>query len=184
MLSMGEKRWHYGHNFGSEDLHALEFIAPPAMQAVLERVPRPREALGWDSVALKNWPRESRRGADNLRVCRLEDSVEAVIGAANPMHCQVFSCTDQVFLGLLAMLPGSRSDYLTYPYDICYHGEPGEITLHVPDDGTYFAIREADVAFLPGGTRHRLFNHTGEARRVLVGGAGNFAKLEVSRGMP
>ena len=180
MLSMGEKRWHYGHNFGSEDLHALEFIAPPAMQAVLERVPRPRQAVGWDSAALKNWPRESRRGADNLRVCRLADSVEAIVGTANPMHCQVLSCTDQVFLGLAALPSRSRSDHLTYPFDICYHGGPGEITLHAREDGTYFAIQEADVVFLPAGTTHRLFNHTGETRQILVGGAGNFARLTVA----
>jgi hypothetical protein len=180
MLSMGEKRWHYGYNFGSEDLHALEFIAPPALQAVLERVPRPREPSGWDNVALKNWPRESQRAADNLRVCRLSDTVDAIIGGANPMLCQLFSCTDKVFLGLGTLPPGSRSDHLTYPFDLCYHGGAGEVTLHMPQDGNYFAIREADVAFLPAGTPHRLFNHTGETRQVLIGGAGNFSRLKVA----
>jgi mannose-6-phosphate isomerase-like protein (cupin superfamily) len=182
MLSMGEKRWHYGHNFGSEDLHALEFIAPPAAQAVLERVPRPREPKGWDAAALKNWPRESRRDADNLRVCRLADAVDAIIGASNPLLCRIFSCTDKVFLGLATIPPGRRSEHLTFPFDVCYYGEPGEITLHMPQDGNYFAIREADVAFLPAGTAHRIFNHTGETRRVLIGGAGNFARLKV--GLP
>jgi mannose-6-phosphate isomerase-like protein (cupin superfamily) len=180
MLSMGEKRWHYGYNFGTEDLHALEFIAPPAAQASLERVPRPVKPLGWDTAALKNWPRDGRRGADHLRVCRLDDALDAIVGGANPVLCRIFSCTDQVFLGLVSIPPGSRSDDLTYPFDVCYYGGPGEINLHVPEHGTYFAIREADVAFLPAGTSHRLFNHTGETRQILAGGAGNFSRLSVA----
>lgn len=180
MLSMGEKRWHYGYNFGSEDLHVLEFIAPPAAQASLERVPRPRQIVGWDAGALRNWPRKNERCADNLRVCRLTDTVDAIVGDANPVLCRIFSCTDQVFLGQLTISLRSRSDDLTYPFDVCYYGGPGEITLHVPEDGTYFAIHEADVAFLPAGTSHRLFNHTGETRRILIGGAGNFSRLSAA----
>lgn len=180
MLSMGEKRWHYGYNFGRGDLHALEFIAPPAAQAALENVPRPRKPLGCDIVALKNWPRERERGADHLRACRLDDAIDAIVGEANPILCRVLSCNEQVFLGLATLTPRSRSDDLTYPFDVCYHGEPGELTLHIPETGTYFAIHEADVAFMPAGTRHRLFNHTGTTRQVLVGGAGNFAHLSVT----
>lgn len=180
MLSMGEKCWHYGYNFGSEDLHALEFIAPPALQAVLERVPRPREPLGWDAAALENWPRENRRGADNLRVCRLRDTVDAIVGNKSPVLCRLFSCTEKVFLGLAALPPGGRSDHLTYPYDVCYYGMSGEINLHATQDSNYFAIRSADVAFLPAGTTHRLFNHTSETRQLLIGGAGNFSRLEVA----
>jgi len=180
MLSMGEKRWHYGYNFGADDLHALEFIAPPAAQGMLERVPRPREPLGWDAAALKNWPREHRRGADNLRVCRLDDALDTVVGEANPVLCRIFSCTGQVFLGLVSIPPRGRSDGLTYPFDVCYYGKGGETTLHMTVRGTYYAIHEADVAYLPAGTPHRLFNHTGVTQQLLIGGAGNFSRLAVA----
>jgi mannose-6-phosphate isomerase-like protein (cupin superfamily) len=180
MLSMGEKRWHFGYNFGREDLKMLEFIAPPAAQGAFAGVARPRELLGWDATALKNWPRESKRGADNLRVCRLADTVEAIIGDANPVLCRVLSCTDKVFLGVLTISPGSRSDELTFPFDVCYYGEGGEVTLHVSSRGNYFAIRKSDVAFLPARTAHRLFNHTGQTLQMLIGGAGNFSRLAVS----
>ena len=68
MLFMAEKRWHYGYNFGADDLHMLEFIAPPAAQSALANVQRPRGLVGWDAAALRNWPRDGKRGADNLRV--------------------------------------------------------------------------------------------------------------------
>lgn len=179
MLSMTEKSWHYGYNFGTEDLHALEFIAPPAAQSALADVPRPRELVGWDTVALHNWPRERTRGADNLRVCRLDDAIDAIVGDANPVLCRVLSCTDQVFLAVATICPGTRSDALTFPFDVCYYGQAGEVMLHVPERGTYFEIQEADVAFMPAGTRHRLFNHTSATRELLVGGAGNFSRLVV-----
>jgi oxalate decarboxylase/phosphoglucose isomerase-like protein (cupin superfamily) len=177
MLSMAEKRWHYGYNFGSEDLHMLEFIAPPAAQGAVGDVPRPRELIGWDAAALKNWPRVNTRGADNLRVCRLAEAVDTVIGDANPVLCRVLSCTDKVFLGVITIPPRSRSVDMTFPYDICYHGDGGEITLHVSQRGTYFAIHKSDVAFVPTGISHRLFNHTGETLQILIGGAGNFSRL-------
>ena len=179
MLFMPERRWHYGYNFGTEDLHMLECIVPPPNQAALAHVPRPSTLVGWDEQALKNWPRESHRGADNFRVCRLSEAVDTIIGDANPVHCQVLACTARVFFAVVTIPPGSRSDDLTYPFDVCYHGEPGEITLHTPGRGHYFPIREADVGFLPGGTPHRLFNHTARPQRILIGGAGNFARLTV-----
>jgi mannose-6-phosphate isomerase-like protein (cupin superfamily) len=180
MLSMGEKRWHFGYNFGNEDLHMLEFIAPPAAQNSLAHVARPRNLVGWDAAALKNWPRERQRGADNLRVCRLTDTVDTIIGDANPVLCRVFASTDKVFLGVITIPPRSRSDELTFPFDVCYYGESGEITLHVSQRGTYFAVRRSDVAFVPTGTAHRLFNHTGETLHILIGGAGNFSRLTVA----
>lgn len=180
MLSMAEKRWHYGYNFGNKDLHMLEFIAPPAAQGLVEHVPRPRSLVGWDAAALRNWPRERQRGVDNLRVCRLTDTVDTVIGDTNPVLCRVFASTDKIFLGIVTIPPRSRSEELSFPYDVCYHGESGEITLHVSSRGTYFAVRQSDVAFIPTGTAHRLFNHTGETLQILVGGAGNFSRLAVA----
>ena len=53
MLFMPEKRWHYGHNVGGEDLHMLDCIAPPTDQS-LAYVPRPRGLVGWDASALGN----------------------------------------------------------------------------------------------------------------------------------
>jgi hypothetical protein len=67
-----------------------------------------------------------------------------------------------------------------FPFDVCYHGDGGEITLHVSQRGIYFAIHRSDVAFLPTGTSHRLFNHTGETLQILIGGAGNFSRLGVA----
>jgi quercetin dioxygenase-like cupin family protein len=104
----------------------------------------------------------------------------AVIGDANPILCRVLACTDQVFLGVATIPPRSRSDELTYPFDVCYHGESGEITLHVSQSGIYFAIHESDVAFVPAGTSHRLFNHTSATQQILIGGAGNFSRLTVA----
>jgi hypothetical protein len=50
MLSMGEKRRHFGYNFGNEHLHMLEFIAAPAAQDSLAHVARPRDLVGWDAM--------------------------------------------------------------------------------------------------------------------------------------
>ncbi len=155
-------------------------LHPPAAQGVLERVPRPLKPLGWDAAALNNWPRDNERGADNLRVCGLAGALDAIVGHANPMLCRVFSCTDQVFLGLKTLSPRTRSDDLTYPFDVCYYGMGGEVTVHLPDGGKYFAIHEADVGFLSAGTQHRLFNHTGATQQILIGGAGNFSRLSVT----
>ena len=72
-------------------------------------MPRPRGLVGWDEAALKNWPRENKRGADNLRVCRLADAVDAVIGDANPVLCRILSCTDKVFLGIITIPPAAEA---------------------------------------------------------------------------
>jgi oxalate decarboxylase/phosphoglucose isomerase-like protein (cupin superfamily) len=179
MLFMPEKRWHYGYNFGTEDLHLLECIAPPTNQAALAHAPRPRSLVGWDTQALQNWPRDARRGAENLRVCRLDNAVNAIIGDANPILGQVLASTDRIFFAVITLSPRSRSDDMVYPFDVCYHGDTGELTLHAPGTGEYFPINSGDVGFLPGGTSHRLFNHTSQTQRILIGGSGNFARLEV-----
>ncbi|MGH6984530.1 MAG: cupin domain-containing protein [Stellaceae bacterium] len=178
-LFMPERRWHYGNSFGNEDLHMLEIIAPPTNQS-LAHVPRPRGLIGRDSDALRNWPREHARGAENFRICRLSDALDAVVGDANPILCRVLASTDRVFSAMATVPAGGRSDEMAYPFDVCYCGIEGETSLFVAGVGTYFAVREADVAFLPAGTSHRLFNHTCFGHRILVGGAGNFARLRVS----
>jgi mannose-6-phosphate isomerase-like protein (cupin superfamily) len=179
MLFMPERRWHYGYNFGTEDLHLLECIVPPTNQAALAHIPRPSTLVGWDKKALIDWPRESVRGVENYRLCRLSDAVDTIIGNENAVLCQVLASTARVFFAVLTISPNSRSDYFTYPFDVCYHGQSGEIQLHAPEGGDYFPITDGDVGFVPSGIPHRLFNHTGSTRRILIGGAGNLARLTV-----
>ena len=180
MLFMPEKRWHYGYNFGSEDLRLLECIAPPTNQAALAHVPRPERLVGWDARALANWPRDPQRSANHLRVCRLSDSLDTVVGDQNPIRCQVLASTERVFFSVITIPPRSRSDDLTFAFDTCLHGIDSEITLHAPVSGHYFAVNSEDVAFIPGESTYRLFNHTQSTQRILLGGAGNFAALRVS----
>jgi mannose-6-phosphate isomerase-like protein (cupin superfamily) len=177
MLFMPEKRWHYGHNFGSEELHLLECIAPPTNQSALAHVPRPREVIGWDTAAAGNWPRECRRSASNLRVCRLDNALEAIVGSHNPLLFSILASTERVFFGVVTIPPRARSDDMTFPFDLIYHGDTGEVTAHAPESGEYFPIDSGDVGFLPAGTTHRLFNHTASTQRILVGGAGCFGRV-------
>jgi mannose-6-phosphate isomerase-like protein (cupin superfamily) len=179
MLFLPERRWHYGYNFGNKDLHLLECIAPPTNQATLAHIPRPSKLVGWDERALKDWPRESIRGAENYRICKLAEALDTIVGTAHPILCQIFASTHRVFFAVATIPPNSRSDDLTFPFDTCYHGETGEVLVQAPDKGDYFPINPGDVAFLPGGVSHRLYNHTGTTQRIFVGGAGNFSRLSV-----
>ena len=56
---------------------------------------------------------------------------------------------------------------------------PKSLLLVDDDAGLLRQLRWAfsDHKVFPAGTRHRLFNHTGATRQVLVGGAGNFSRL-------
>lgn len=180
MLFMPEKRWHYGYNFGTTELRLLECIAPPTNQAALAHVPRPQAIKAFDPASFSNFPRVKTGGANNLSVCSTSTALSAVLGDKNPVLCEVLASTDRVFFSSVTIPPAGKSERITFPFDVCYHGLARQLHLHAPERGEYFPLGESDVAFLPANTEHRLFNHTGATLSVLLGGAGSFNRVKVS----
>lgn len=180
MLFMPEKRWHYGYNFGSEDLHLLECISPPTNQSALAHVPRPKSLVGWDPQAPKNWPRRKEGLVENLRVCRRSDAFNAIIGDRDPVRAEVLASTERVFFAVLTVNANSKSALVTAPADIVYHADSALVHVQSPSTGDYFAAEPGDVVFIPAGVEHRIFNHGGRPLNVLMGAACSFGRLEVA----
>lgn len=178
MLFMPEKRWHYGYNFGSEELRLLECIAPPTNQAALAHVPRPKELVGLNRDATRNWPREAP-AQGNLRVCRRGSSLIAIMGAKHSIRAEVFASTSRVCFAILTLPPNARSGDISFPFDICLHGERGRFHVQVPGSGDYLMAESGDVVFLPKGSPFRLFNHNGATVELLLGGSGDFGLIGI-----
>jgi mannose-6-phosphate isomerase-like protein (cupin superfamily) len=178
MLFMPEKRWHYGYNFGSEELRLLECIAPPTNQAALAHVPRPKELVGLDRNAASNWPRDGV-ATENLRVCRRNSALNAIMGTKHSIRAEIFASTARVCFAILTLPPNARSGDLSFPFDICLHGDHGRFHVQVPGSGDYLMANTGDVVFLPKGSRFRLFNHNGAPAELLLGGAGDFGAFSV-----
>ena len=180
MVFMPEKRWHYGYNFGTEDLHLLECIAPPTNQAALQAVPRPARIVCLDKAAIADLPRKPAAGAFNLKVCSRQSAVHSVAGIDNPILLQIFASTRRVCFAALRLNANSRSDVINLPFDVCYYAETGAANLLALAGGAYFNMEPGDVVFLPAGTSHRLFNHSGVPIDLLLGGAGNLDALSLA----
>jgi oxalate decarboxylase/phosphoglucose isomerase-like protein (cupin superfamily) len=182
MIFMPERRWHYGYNFGAGDLHLLECIAPPTNQAALAHVERPSSITFLDKAAVADLPLGSAAGARNLKVAARETGVDAVIGMGNPVLMRIFASTARVCFAAVRLNANSRSDILAWPFDLCYYAEDGTANLQATAAGAYFNLEPGDVVFLPAGTQHRLFNHSGAPIDLLLGGAGNMAGLSLTAG--
>lgn len=178
MLFMPERRWHYGYNFGTVELRLLECIAPPTNQGALAHVPRPRTLVGIDVAATRNWPRDGE-AISNLRVCRRAGALIAIVGDTHAIRAEILASTGRVSFALLTLPPNARSDDITFPHDVCYHGDTGTYYIQAPATGDYFMGEAGDVVFMPANTAHRLFNHGALPVRVLLGGAGDFGRVAV-----
>ena len=179
MLFMPERRWHYGYNFGEEDLHLLECIAPPTNQAALASVPRPAAIRFLDKAAVADLPRRPSPSATNLKLCSRQTAVQSAAGFDNPVWMQIFASTPRVCFAAVRLAAASRSDVLSLPFDVCYYAEAGVANLQVIG-GEYFNLEPGDVVFLPAGTAHRLFNHARRVADLLLGGAGSLEGLNVA----
>lgn len=173
MLFMPERRWHYGYNFGTEELRLLECIAPPTNQAALAHIPRPRKLVGIDVAATKNLPRVPE-AINNLRVCRRAFALVSIVGDTHAIRAEILASTERVSFAILTLPPNARSNDISYPHDVCYHGDRGRYYVQAPSTGDYFMGDVGDVVFIPANTVHRIFNHDALPIQVLLGGAGDF----------
>ena len=85
----------------------------------------------------------------------------------------VAASTDKVGFAVGSLRPGGRSDLVTFAHDVTYHVEEGHLFVSDVEGGAYFRADPGDCVFLPGGCRHRLFNHEDRTCRFDLGGAGN-----------
>jgi mannose-6-phosphate isomerase-like protein (cupin superfamily) len=179
MLLMRELQWHYGHNFGDSELRLLEVICPPANAAELKDHPRPQSAVPFDAKALADWPRG--RGSEQRRLEKIGqgERLNAILGKKNPVLLEVLASTEKVGFAVARLRPGARSDVVSFPYDVMYHVEEGHLFVSDLDGGAYFHAGAGDCVFLPGGARHRLFNHEAETCVFDLGTAGSLDRHTV-----
>jgi mannose-6-phosphate isomerase-like protein (cupin superfamily) len=173
MLLMRELQWHYGHNFGDTELRLLEVICPPANSAELKDHPRPERAVPFDAGALADWPRGRDTAHRRLEKIGLGQHLNALLGTQRPILLEVLASTEKVGFAVASMRPGTRSDIVTFPYDVMYHVEEGHLFVHDLAGGAYFHAAAGDCVYLPGGCRHRLFNHEAVTCRFDLGVAGS-----------
>ena len=179
MLLMSELQWHYGHNFGDQELRLLEVICPPADSAALRDHPRPETALPFDAAALENWPAGKSGAHGRLVKITHGDRLDALLGTQNPILLEVLASTDKVGFAVAGLRPGARSDIVAFNYDVMYHVENGHLFVSDVEGGSYFHAAAGDCVFLPQGCRHRLFNHENQTCRFNLGGAGSLDRHTV-----
>jgi mannose-6-phosphate isomerase-like protein (cupin superfamily) len=179
LLLMRELQWHYGHNFGEEELRLLEVICPPANSAALKDHPRPKAAVPFDAAALADWPRGRAGAHHRLEKVGRGDALNALLGTERPILLEVLASTEKVGFAVASLRAGGRSDIVSFPYDVMYHVEEGHLFVADLDGGAYFHAGAGDCVFLPGGCRHRLFNHEATTCRFDLGGAGSLDRHKV-----
>jgi len=170
--------WYHGYNFGTGDAQFIECIAPRIDRAATEKLRKPDRVLGWVASSADNWPDHTAKGS--MRLTRCANALGAIIGSENSVLAAVLASVKAVSFAVLTLPAVSRSEIISFPHGVCYHGDSGAISIElIGDSASYLAVDKADVLYLPAGSRHRLFNHSSSVRTIHVGGSGSFGAIAI-----
>jgi mannose-6-phosphate isomerase-like protein (cupin superfamily) len=173
MVLMREKQWHYGYNFSDGELRLLETIVPPASQAALAHVPRPRRAKGADVAALADWPRTRSAARADMDVIDEAGALNVLLGETRPVLARILASTPRLALATLELRAGQRSDRLMFGGDATLYVERARLHVRVPAADAWEELFADDCFFLPAGTEHEIWNAGAERCRAILSVAGS-----------
>ncbi|MDE6961403.1 MAG: cupin domain-containing protein [Lachnospiraceae bacterium] len=83
--------------------------------------------------------------------------------------CREYYKTDKITFGMSELLPGAVGDLDPghSEADEIFYCVQGEVLCYVPEDDTYYRLKEGDAMLIPPGKGHKLFN-IGETKAIVT----------------
>jgi len=170
--------WHYGYNFGTEQVVILVAFAPlppdiTDAAAISDLATPLTEVVGgrWELLGHWPWNAGAARSGERIRVLRRPDWLEAVHGTRQPVRVELFTATDRVTMGQLTLPPGVVTDPFTHPGDCVLVVTDGWAGLTWDDRPEWMELGLLDGARVLAGVPYRLMNHGDRPATVVLGAA-------------
>ena len=165
-------RWHFGYNFGDEEVFVLDWYAPQERPEDVSEIafgrtkPELAEVRGMRLDLSGRWPASApalrRRALEDGTIVKLalEDALNAVHGARNPVLQRYFVVTPMLAAGVVDQLPSRRSDNFEEDPEKVIFVLAGRVDVCLPETFDWFELFERDVLYLPANTVHQVWNYS------------------------
>ena len=170
--------WHYGYNFGREDVRILVAFAPlpPDITAAAEisALATPLEGVRggrYEYLGGHPWNAAESRASEKIRVLRESDWLELIHGTRQPVRVEVFASTENVTMGKIELPPGVVTDRATHPGDLTGVVTDGWAGITWEDRPEWLEMQTLDGCMVPEGVSYRLMNMSDRPATFVFGAA-------------
>ncbi len=166
--------FHYGYNFGTEQVLIVAGFAPlpddlTDAETLGSFAPRFDAPVGGRYDLLGNWPwnADEARRTEEIKVLQSRDWLHVIQGVKSPVRVSLFASTERLTMGTFTLLPGTVTDPETHPGDEVAYVAKGAAHVFLPETRQVFDLDALDAAYVPGGTPHRYVNEATEPATML-----------------
>lgn len=164
-------RFHYGYNFGTEEVFVLDWYAPqdraanvPEIESsvkkreVRERREGRTDLLGkWPTDALKDLHDRYEQG--RMVTLRQDTALQFILGEKNPVLMNLYASTEALTAGTFSLRPSVMAEVEQHPGDEVLFALEGCLHVYLPETYDWFELHPLDCLYLPEGTPHRYCNN-------------------------
>ena len=166
--------WHYGYNFGSEQVLILTGLAPlpddltAAEDLAASAAPLDRPKGGRYEL-LGNWPWNSDELVKGRTIHHMPPSrwLHLIQGEKSPIRVSLFVSNERLTMGTFTLRPGTVSDPEEHPGDEIAFVTEGAAHVYLPESRQVFDMETLDATYIPEGTPHRYINESSEPATVV-----------------
>ena len=166
--------WHYGYNFGTEQVLILAGFSPlpPDLtdaETIGQEAPPLDPPLGGRYDLLGNWPWNvtAAKEAEEIKVLSERDWLHIIQGKRTPVRVSLFLSTDRLTMGMFTLLPGMVSDPEVHLGDEIAFVTEGKAHVFLPESRHVFDMETMDATYVPKGTSHRYINEATEPATIV-----------------
>ncbi len=177
VMSLYGPEWYYGFNFETSECRVLEIISPPVTEASRPKyaaIKAPDKPLrGAVKAALARFPATGGEGERRLSLVSPEQALPTIWGWDNPIRLDVFVTGPRLSVAVAKLIPGKRSDTLTFSTAACVTCTDGELFLRRADGSDWVKMAPGDTYYLPAKTGFQLYAWGAVSGTGLISIAGN-----------
>ena len=165
-------RYHYGYNFGTEEVFVLDWYAPQERAAnvpeietsVKKREMRGRregvtELLGkWPTTALKDLQDRYEQG--RMVTLGRETALRFILGEKDPVLMNIYASTEALTAGTFSIRPSVMAEAERHPGDEVLFALEGCLHVYLPESYDLFELHPLDCLYIPEGRPHRYCNNS------------------------
>jgi mannose-6-phosphate isomerase-like protein (cupin superfamily) len=165
-------RYHYGYNFGTEEVFVLDWYAPQERAAnvpeietsVKKREMRGRregvtELLGkWPTTALKDLQDRYEQG--RMVTLGRETALRFILGEKDPVLMNIYASTEALTAGTFSISPSVMAEAERHPGDEVLFALEGCLHVYLPESYDLFELHPLDCLYIPEGRPHRYCNYS------------------------
>ncbi len=165
------KRYHYGYNFGTEEVFVLDWYAPQDRGAGVPEVEtsvkkrEPREYQPGRTDLLGKWPADALRDLQDryeqgqMVTLTKETALHFIHGESNPVLMSLYASTEVLTAGTFEIRPSVMTEVEQHPGDEVLFALEGCLHVYLPETFDWFELHPLDCLYLPEGTPHQYRNN-------------------------